>query len=113
MNPLDRLRQAGNIPDAYSWASIAITAVEARALVEHIDRLAARVDELETAARRCSKCGRGARELQPVYEDVDGKPQITGWLGPGCWRKHLDELREAAVGGQSCFLIQVPLGGAR
>lgn len=59
---------------------------------------------------RCSDCGRSARQLEPVYEDVDGVNQITGWLGPTCWRRHLDKLREAAMGGQ-CMVFAVPLGG--
>lgn len=101
MNALDRLRHAGHIPDAYSWASIAITAVEARALVDHIDRLTARVDELEAAARRCADCGRGARVLIAT-QDGDGS---VVYLGPGCSRKRLREIQQRAA--------QLPLGGER
>lgn len=103
MKALDRLRQHGSIPDAYSWATVALTVTEARELVEHVDHLvnllALRDEvarglraELATATRRCSECGRSAKRLYPVHEDVDGVNQVTGWLGPGCWRKHLDAL---------------------
>ena len=59
---------------------------------------------------RCSACGRTARRLQPRF---DNRGEIDGWLGPGCYRKHLDQLREAAMGGESCQLIVVPIGGDR
>ena len=69
--------------------------------------------DLPEPPTRCTGCGRGARKLEPVFEDVDGVNQIVGWLGPSCYRRHLDVLREAAMDGQVCQLITVPLGGAR
>jgi hypothetical protein len=96
MNALDRLRQAGHIPDAYSWASI-----EAQALVDHVDRLERRITELEAAARRCADCGRGARVLIAT-QDSDGS---VVYLGPGCSRKRMQAIHRRAEA--------LPLGGAR
>lgn len=115
MKALDRLRQHGGIPDAYSWASVAISTAEAAALVDAFDGMAKTIEELRqqlasAAPRRCTDCGRSARKLTPVFEDAD---KVSAWLGPGCYRKHLDALRDTALGGESCFLISVPIGGAR
>jgi hypothetical protein len=115
MNALDRLRQAGHIPDAYSWASIAITAVEAQALVELVDEQARAIADLraqlaDATPRRCSDCGRGARELQPWYCDVGNGIEVVGWLGPTCHRRRVDNAQQAAYGRES--LLPAP-GGVR
>lgn len=69
-------------------------------------------DHLRTAPApdRCSACGRTARKLTPRF---DRAGEIDGWLGPSCYRRHLDELREAAMGGETCQLIVVPVGGGQ
>ena len=101
MKALDRLRQHGSIPDAYSWASIASGAGDAPELVAHVDRLEARVAELEALARRCADCGRGARVLIAT-QDIDGG---VVYLGPGCSRKRLQAIQQRAEA--------LPIGGAR
>ncbi len=58
--------------------------------------------DLPTPPDRCSDCGRGARHLEPVYETVHGVREVAGWLGPGCYRKHLARAERA---------VAMPLGG--
>lgn len=97
MTLLDKLRQHGGIPDAYSWATIALTVDEARAMVGTDELLRARIAErdaaiaqlraeLAAATRRCTDCGRSARELTP-WEEAG---QVVAWLGPSCHRARLE-----------------------
>jgi hypothetical protein len=65
--------------------------------------------DLPEPADACSDCGRAARGLQPWHEDVDGTNQITAWLGPSCYRRRLDALRDEATGGHVCQPF--PIGG--
>lgn len=104
MTLLDKLRQHGGIPDAYSWATVALTVTDARALVVTDELLRSRVRardyainemraeiaqlraELAAATRRCTDCGRSARELTP-WEEAG---QVVAWLGPSCHARRVD-----------------------
>lgn len=70
------------------------------------------IAERDATPTRCSDCGRTARELQPVFEDVDGVNKVVAWLGPTCYRRHLEQLQAAAVGDHVCqrFPVQLPIG---
>jgi hypothetical protein len=105
VNLLDKLRQHAAIPDAYSWATIGLTVTDARALVDGaaydadlIDRLHQTVDqlraELAAAARRCTDCGRSARQLTEWRDDAG---QVVAWLGPSCHRARVDGQPVAAL----------------
>jgi hypothetical protein len=54
----------------------------------------------DATPRRCSDCGRGARQLIEWREDGE----VVAWLGPTCYRRRMD-----AAGTAQPF----PLGGAR
>lgn len=110
MTLLDKLRQHAGIPDAYSWATIALTVDEARALADGasydadlIARLHQTVAqlraELAAATRRCTDCGRSSRELTPWEE----QGQVVAWLGPSCHRRRVEAGPATAL----------PLGGVR